>query len=65
MSNNIHNQGFTVTGIIATVAAVSLLAAVAVPNFFHARKRSQMTRIIEDLRQLDNGCDRYGHPGLR
>jgi type II secretory pathway pseudopilin PulG len=41
------------------VAIIALLAAIAVPNFLRARKRSQATRIMEDLRLLDEACDQY------
>jgi type II secretory pathway pseudopilin PulG len=41
------------------VAIIALLASMAVPNFLRARKRSQATRILEDLRLLDNATDEY------
>jgi type II secretory pathway pseudopilin PulG len=41
------------------VAIIALLAAIAVPNFLRARKRSQATRVLEDLRMLDGACDQY------
>ncbi len=41
------------------VAIIALLAAIAVPNFLRARKRSQATRILEDLRLLDSATDQY------
>ena len=41
------------------VAIIALLASIAVPNFLRARKRSQATRIMEDLRQLDSANDEY------
>ena len=41
------------------VAIIALLAAIAVPNFLRSRKRSQATRILEDLRMLDNAVDQY------
>ena len=41
------------------VAIIALLASIAVPNFLRARKRSQASRILEDLRQLDNATDMY------
>ena len=41
------------------VAIIALLASMAVPNFLRARKRSQATRILEDLRMLDNATDQY------
>ena len=41
------------------VAIIALLASIAVPNFLRARKRSQATRVLEDLRVLDNAVDQY------
>ena len=41
------------------VAIIALLAAIAVPNFLRARKRSQATRILEDLRIIDSAIDQY------
>jgi len=51
--------GFTLVEIMIVVAIIALLAAIAVPNFLRARKRSQATRILEDLRDLDHGLDQY------
>jgi prepilin-type N-terminal cleavage/methylation domain-containing protein len=52
-------RGFTLVEIMIVVAIIALLASIAVPNFLRARKRSQATRIIEDLRVLDNATDEY------
>ena len=41
------------------VAIIALLAAIAVPGFLRARKRSQATRILNDLRMIDSACDQY------
>ena len=51
--------GFTLVEIMIVVAIIALLAAIAVPNFLRARKRSQATRIMEDLRIIDSGQDQY------
>ena len=51
--------GFTLVEIMIVVAIIALLAAIAVPNFLRARKRSQATRVLEDLRMLDSACDQY------
>ncbi|MGA3171423.1 MAG: prepilin-type N-terminal cleavage/methylation domain-containing protein [Chthoniobacteraceae bacterium] len=51
--------GFTLVEIMIVVAIIALLAAIAVPNFLRARKRSQATRILEDLMQLDHANDQY------
>jgi len=41
------------------VAIIALLAAIAVPGFLRARKRSQATRILNDLRMIDSAVDQY------
>ena len=52
-------SGFTLVEIMIVVAIIALLASIAVPNFLRARKRSQATRILEDLRVLDQATDEY------
>ena len=56
---NKNRGGFTLVEIMIVVAIISLLAAIAVPNFLRARKRSQATRILEDLRIIDAAIDQY------
>jgi prepilin-type N-terminal cleavage/methylation domain-containing protein len=53
------SRGFTLVEIMIVVAIIALLASIAVPNFLRARKRSQATRVLEDLRLLDSACDQY------
>ena len=61
MIQNLQNKksGFTLVEIMIVVAIIALLAAIAVPNFLRARKRSQATRILEDLRLIDSATDQY------
>ena len=54
-----NSHGFTLVEIMIVVAIIALLASIAVPNFLRARKRSQATRILEDLRILDSAGDQY------
>ena len=56
---NKNRGGFTLVEIMIVVAIIALLAAIAVPNFLRARKRSQATRILEDLRMIDAAVDQY------
>src|ERR1700749_4621027 len=56
---NKNRGGFTLVEIMIVVAIIALLAAIAVPNFLRARKRSQATRILEDLRVLEYALDRW------
>ncbi len=41
------------------VSIIALLAAIAVPAFMRARKRSQASRILNDLRMIDSAVDQY------
>jgi prepilin-type N-terminal cleavage/methylation domain-containing protein len=61
MLQKLHKNrgGFTLVEIMIVVAIIALLAAIAVPNFLRARKRSQATRILEDLRMIDSAIDQY------
>jgi prepilin-type N-terminal cleavage/methylation domain-containing protein len=61
MKQKFHRKrrGFTLVEIMITVVIISMLAAIAVPGWFRARKRSQAGRILEDLVQLDHANDEY------
>jgi prepilin-type N-terminal cleavage/methylation domain-containing protein len=61
MLTKLHQRrgAFTLVEIMIVVAIIALLAAIAVPNFLRARKRSQATRILEDLRIIDSSIDQY------
>lgn len=52
-------RGFTLVEIMIVVAIIALLAAIAVPGFLRARKRSQATRVLNDLRLVDSAVDQY------
>jgi prepilin-type N-terminal cleavage/methylation domain-containing protein len=53
------HSAFTLVEIMIVVAIIALLAAIAVPGFLRARKRSQASRIINDLRLIDSAVDQY------
>ena len=61
MLNKLTNRraGFTLVEIMIVVAIIALLAAIAVPGFLRARKRSQASRILNDLRLIDSAVDQY------
>jgi prepilin-type N-terminal cleavage/methylation domain-containing protein len=61
MSLRFHKKlgGFTLVEIMIVVVIIGLLAAIAVPGWFRARKRSQAGRILEDLVQIDHATDEY------
>src|SRR2546421_9359390 len=54
-----RRTGFTLVEIMIVVAIIALLAAIAVPGFLRARKRSQASKIINDLRLIDAAVDQY------
>lgn len=54
-----NRGGFTLVEIMIVVAIIALLAAIAVPGFLRARKRSQASRIVNDLRLIDSAIDQY------
>jgi prepilin-type N-terminal cleavage/methylation domain-containing protein len=61
MKNNLSSRraAFTLVEIMIVVAIIALLAAIAVPGFLRSRKRSQASRIINDLRLIDSAVDQY------
>lgn len=52
-------RAFTLVEIMIVVAIIALLASIAVPGFLRARKRAQASRILNDLRLIDNAVDQY------
>lgn len=51
-----NTSGWTLIEIMIVVALVGLLAAIAIPNFIHARSRSNESACINNLRQIDAGA---------
>jgi prepilin-type N-terminal cleavage/methylation domain-containing protein len=45
---------FTLIEIMIVVAVIALLAAIAIPGFLRARKRSQAVQVKNDLRLIDD-----------
>jgi len=54
-----RSSAFTLVEIMIVVAIIALLAAIAVPGFLRARKRSQASKILNDLRMIDSAVDQY------
>lgn len=51
--NTSRKAGFTLVEIMIVVAIIGLLAAIAIPNFVHARTTAQTNACINNLRQID------------
>src|SRR5204862_6086762 len=56
---NKRRGGFTLVELMIVVAIIALLAAIAVPGFLRARKRSQASRILNDLIMIHAAVDQY------
>jgi prepilin-type N-terminal cleavage/methylation domain-containing protein len=57
--SNFRRFGFTLVEIMIVVGVIALLAAIATPGFLRARKRTQASRVLEDLRLIDHAIDQY------
>ena len=51
--------GFTLIEIMIVVGIISLLAAISIPNFIHARATSQASACINNLRKIDDAVQQY------
>ena len=54
-----HRGGFTLVEIMIVVAIIALLAAIMTNNVLRARKRTQASKILDDLRTLDGALDQW------
>ena len=61
MLNNLKKcrGGFTLVEIMIVVSIIALLVAITVPGFLRARKRSQASKVLNDLRSIDSAVDQY------
>lgn len=54
-----NKSGFTLVEIMIVVAIIGLLAAIAIPSFLNARKKSQTSACQNNLRQISGAVDQY------
>lgn len=54
MRVNMAYKGFTLVEIMITVAIIGIIAAIAIPNFMRARKKTNMNSCIANLKQIDS-----------
>ena len=58
--NQSSKRGFTLIEIMIVVAIIGLLAAIAIPNFVHARTTAQQANAcINNLRQIDGAKQQW------
>jgi prepilin-type N-terminal cleavage/methylation domain-containing protein len=52
-------SGFTLVEIMIVVAIIGLLTAIVIPNFVHARAKSQASACINNLRQIESAVQQF------
>lgn len=58
-SLNSSQSGFTLIELLIVVAIISILSAIAVPNFLEAQTRSKVSRERADLKSIASGLETY------
>ena len=59
MFNHKISRAFTLIELLIVVAIISILAAIAVPNFMEAQSRSTISRVLNDMRSLAVALESY------
>ena len=58
-NSRLRRDGFTLVEIMIVVAVIALLAAIAVPGFLRARRKSEAILIKNDLRLIESAVSQY------
>ncbi|MDA3923570.1 MAG: prepilin-type N-terminal cleavage/methylation domain-containing protein [Kiritimatiellae bacterium] len=61
---NTNRKGFTLVEIMIVIAIISILAAIAIPNFLKSRKVSQTNACIANLKQIQGACEQAKLAGV-
>jgi prepilin-type N-terminal cleavage/methylation domain-containing protein len=62
---NKTHKGFSLIELLITVGIISILAAIAVPNFLEAQTRSKVSRVKADLQTIATALEAYHVDGNR
>lgn len=59
LPSTINSAGFTLIELLVVIGIISVLSAVAVPNFMGARERARDTQRKSDVRQIQKALELY------
>ena len=54
-----QHKAFTLIELLIVVAIITILAAIAVPNFLEAQTRSKVSRLMTDIRSIVVAMETY------